>query len=94
MAKRKKIDSWNDGDSGKFTDGTRFRLARVRCPEKHQSGGSKATKTASGMTSRSSGLVNIKKVGTSYGRDVVEMQNKDGSINDRMLKRGYKRKGR
>ena len=87
---RKTIKRWVDGDSGEFTDGTRFRLANVNTPEKHQFGGRKATKVASGMTSRSSGSVNVNKVGSSYGRDVVHLRNKDGSINERMKRRGYK----
>ena len=91
---RKKVRKWFDGDSGEFTDGTQFRLAGVRAPESHQFGGSKATKQASGMTSRSKGLVNWKPVGSSYGRQVGEMSNKDGSINQRMKKRGNKNKGR
>lgn len=33
---RKRIGRWNDGDSGYFTDGTPFRLARVRAPESYQ----------------------------------------------------------
>lgn len=96
MAKkrRKRIDHWNDGDSGVFTDGTRFRLARVRCPEKHQFGGSKATKSAAGMSGKSKGYVSVKKVGSSYGRDVVEMSNRHGSINERLRKKGYTKKGR
>jgi len=81
---RKKVKNWKDGDSGTFTDRTRFRLAGVRAPEKKQYGGKKATKVASGMTSRSSGYVNWKPVGSSYGRQVGNMSNKDGSINKRM----------
>lgn len=90
----KKIARWLDGDSGRFSDGTKFRLANVRAPEKHQFGGSKATKVASGMTSRSNGFVNWKPVGSSYGRQVGVMSNKDGSINKRLQNRGYKNKGR
>jgi len=77
-----------------FTDGSSFRLARVRCPEKHQFGGSKATRTAAGMTGRSKGYVSVKTVGKSYGRDVVELSNRNGSINKRMRKKGYSKKGR
>ena len=91
---RKRITYWKDGDSGFFTDGKPFRLARVRAPERGQRGASKATKTAAGMTSRSRGYVNVNKVGKSYGRDVVNISNKDGSINDRMRKKGYTNKGR
>jgi endonuclease YncB( thermonuclease family) len=91
---RKKIKRWNDGDSGVFKDGTRFRLANVNAPEHYQYGGKKATKVASGMTSRSSGWVNWKPVGRSYGREVGNMSNSDGSINQRLREKGYKNKGR
>ena len=91
---KKRIDHWKDGDSGAFTDGTPFRLARVRAPEKHQFGGSKATRTAAGMSGQSHGLVNVRKVGRSYGRDVVEIGNRHGSINNRMRAKGYRNKGR
>jgi len=93
--KRKRVRKWDDGDSGIFTDGTRFRLKDVRANERHQFGGSKATKTAAGMTGRSKGFVKVKKVARDkYGRDVVDMWNKDGSINNRMKKKGYGNKGR
>jgi len=92
---RKKVKKWTDGDSGVFSDGTRFRLSGVRAPEKHQFGGSKATRAAAGMSGRSKGYVNVTKRGNdSYGRDIVEMRNKDGSINERLRKKGYKNKGR
>lgn len=91
---RRKIAYWEDGDSGVDSKGRRFRLARVRAPEKTQRGASKATRTIAGMTGRSRGYVSTRKVGTSYGRDVVEMWNRDGSINNRMRKKGYKNKGR
>ena len=91
---KKKIARWDDGDSGIFSDGTRFRLAGVRAPEKYQFGGSRATRTAASMTGRSNGWVNWKPFGSSYGRQVGNMSNADGSINRRMLTRGYKNKGR
>tara|TARA_B100001971_G_C18204802_1_gene546874 strand:- start:1210 stop:1491 length:282 start_codon:yes stop_codon:yes gene_type:complete len=91
---KKKIAHWNDGDSGVFSDGTRFRLAGVRAPEKHQFGGKKATKIAAGMTSRSKGRVNWGSVGRSYGGQVGNMSNRDGSINKRMRSKGYRNKGR
>ena len=91
---KKRINHWRDGDSGVFTDGTRFRLARVRAPERYQSGGSKATRTAAGMSGQTRGLVNVRKVGKSYGRAVVEMRNRHGSINSRMRAKGYRNKGR
>lgn len=91
---RKKVSKWDDGDSGKFADGTRFRLAGVHAPERHQFGGSKATRTAAGMTGQSRGVVNVKTVGRSYGRNVVEMSNSCGSVNERMRAKGYRNKGR
>ena len=56
--------------------------------------GGKATRTAAGMTGRSWGFVNIQPVGESYGRSVVLMSDKDGSINNRLRKKGYTNKGR
>ena len=95
MITRKRVRNWVDGDSGQFTDGTKFRLEGVRAQEKHQFGGSRATKAAAGMTSRSGGFVNVKKVARdTYGRDIVKMWNRDGSINSRMRMKGYGNKGR
>lgn len=95
VIKRKKVSEWHDGDSGVFSDGTEFRLANVRAHESHQFGGETATRTAAGMTGRTGGRVSVRKVARDrYGRDVVEMSNKDGSINARMRKKGYKNKGR
>jgi len=94
MYKIKRVARWDDGDSGEYTDGSRFRLARVRAPEKHQFGGNKATKVASGMTARSNGLVRVITVGRSFNRTVDYQSNKDGSINKRMMQRGYTNKGR
>lgn len=91
---RKRIDHWYDGDSGVFTDGTRFRLANVQAPERYQFGGEKATRTAAGMTGQSRGFVNVRTVAKSYGRDVVELWNGDGSINARLRKKGYTNRGR
>lgn len=94
MAQRKRVDYWIDGDSGVFVDGTHFRLANVRAPEKGTRGAKTATKAAAGMTGQSKGYVNVRVVGSSYGRKVVNMRNSDGSINSRMRKRGYRTKGR
>lgn len=92
---RKKIRKWFDGDSGVFSDGRKFRLSNVRTPEKHQFGGEKATRTVAGMTGRTGGKVNWNPVARDkYGRQVGKMSNRDGSINQRMRKRGYKNKGR
>ena len=91
----RKIKKWTDGDSGTFADGTEFRLANVRATEKNKIGGLKALKTVAGMTARSGNLVNVKVVAKGkYGRVIVEMSNKDGSINERMRKKGYTNKGR
>lgn len=93
--KRKKVGNLSDADSGWFTDGTPFRLSNVRAHEKHQFGGSKAKRVLAGMLSRSKGFVNVKTVSRGrYGRNIVEMRNKDGSINARMRRKGYRRKGR
>lgn len=91
---RKKIGSWVDGDSGRFTDGIPYRLARVRAQESYQYGSSTATRRAAGMTGRYNGNVGVRVVGQSYGRKVVEMINRDGSINNRMIRRGARNKGR
>ena len=92
---RKKVRSLDDGDSGRFSDGKMFRLVGVRCPESYQFGGSTAKRTLAGMIARDNGLVNAKKVGTdAYGRDLMMLSNQDGSINRRMLAKGYKNKGR
>ena len=93
--KKKKVKKWLDGDTPKFSDGIIGRLARVRCHEKHQFGGSTATKTVAGMTGRTKGRVYVKQIGRDkWGRPIIEMKNKDGSINKRMIKKGYKNKGR
>ncbi|MDP2750926.1 MAG: thermonuclease family protein [Nanoarchaeota archaeon] len=90
----KKIKKWVDGDSGLFSDGTKFRLAEVRAPEKYQFGGERATRRAAGMSGRNNGVVNWRPVGTSYGRQVGYMTTPDGSINQRLLRRGSRNKGR
>jgi endonuclease YncB( thermonuclease family) len=92
---RKKVNRWNDGDSGVFSDGTRFRLAGVRAPERRQFGSERATRRAVGMTGRSNGNVIWKPVARDrYGRQVGHMSNRDGSINLRLLRRGCRNKGR
>jgi micrococcal nuclease len=92
---RTKIKKWDDGDSGLLTTGQRFRLAGVRAPEKGKRGGSTATRRAAGMTGTTQGVVNVSIVGRDkYGRQLVNMSNKDGSINQRLRKKGYTNKGR
>lgn len=91
---RKKIKKLFDPDSGYFSDGTKFRLANVRAPEHNQKGASKAKRTVAGMIGRSKGVVSVSiKAKDRYGRLVVDMKNKDGSINERMRKKGYTNKG-
>lgn len=46
------------------------------------------------MTGKYNGLVDVRVVGQSYGREVVEMRNRDGSVNNRMIGRGCRNKGR
>ena len=92
---RKKIKSWDDGDSGVFSNGQRFRLTGVRAPESGRRGGSTATRSAAGMTGRTHGNVNVSVVGRDkYGRQLVNMSNRDGSINTRLRQKGYTNKGR
>jgi endonuclease YncB( thermonuclease family) len=92
---KRKVVKWGDGDSGWFSDGTQFRLARVRAPEKHQFGGETATRRAAGMTGQTKGFVNSQTLAKdSYGRSLVELSNRHGSINNRLLQRGCKNKGR
>jgi len=92
---RKKIKKWYDGDSGVFSNGEQFRLARVRAPEKNKKEGSTALRSASGMTSRQNNFVNVNKVAKDkYGRSIVEISNKHGSVNNRLRQRGYANKGR
>lgn len=82
---RRKVVKWTDGDSGRFKDGTRFRLAGYNAPERHQFGGEKATRRAAGMTGRFDGSVSWKPVARdAYGRELGHMRNRDGSINKRL----------
>jgi endonuclease YncB( thermonuclease family) len=86
---------FKDGDSGTYSDGTDFRLANVRAPELNQAGGQKAKRSASSMVGRSNGFVRIEEIcRDKYGRIVVNMENKDGSINERLRKKGNTNKGR
>lgn len=91
---QKRIRKWVDGDTGRFSTGEFFRLANVRAPEHYQYGGKTATRTAAGMSGRSHGIVNVKVYGKDhYNRFLVELFNKNGSINQRMRKKGYTNKG-
>jgi endonuclease YncB( thermonuclease family) len=93
--KKKKVKNLNDGDSGFFSDGTQFRLANVQAPEKYQYGGSTAKRRLAGILGRNNNFVNTKTIAIDrYGRKVVEMRNRDGSINNRMQRRGCRNRGR
>lgn len=73
---KKLIKKWFDGDSGKFSDGTNFRLSGYNAPERGRKGSSTATRRAAGMTGRSQGYVNWKPATKDkYGRQVGEMKN-------------------
>ena len=92
---RKKVKKWYDGDSGRFADGTEFRLGGEGAPEKYQFGGKKATRQAASMTGQTNGWVNWEPTGRGhYGRQIGNMSNRFGPINERLRKRGYKEKGR
>lgn len=85
-----KIRKWFDGDSGQFTGGQHFRLASVNAPERHQFGGTRVKHSVAGMTGRSHGTVNATVLGRDfYGRLLVNLSNRDGSINQRMRRKGY-----
>ena len=80
--KRKKIKLLDDCDSGSFADGIRFRLKNVRAYEKHQFGGFIAKRILAGMMGRIKGVVQVRTVARGhYGREIVEIKNKDGSVN-------------
>jgi endonuclease YncB( thermonuclease family) len=78
-----------------FANGEKFRLANVRSPEKRQKGGSTATRVLAGMLGRSKNKAKVTSVARDkYGRTVVNMSNKDGSINKRMRGKGYTNQGK
>ena len=84
------IQFFFDGDSGQFSNGERFRLADVRSPDKNESDYLKAKRSLSAMAGRSHKWVTVEEVGIDqYGRVLVNLENQDGSINDRMKQRGY-----
>ncbi len=94
MVKRK-ITNLCDGDSGEFANGERFRLVNVRSPEKRQKGYQTAKKSLAGMIGRSNNKVDVTSVGKDkYGRNLVNLSNLDGSINQRMREKGFTNKGR
>lgn len=65
MSKKKQYKKkvhWTDGDSGRFSDGTRFKLQNVRASESGQNGGQKIKRVPAGMTSRSKNHVIVEEV--------------------------------
>jgi len=85
------IQFFVDGDSGQFSNGERFRLADVRSPDKDEVDYMKAKRSVSAMAGRSHRMVTVEEVGIDqYGRLIVNLENQDGSINDRMRQRGYR----
>ena len=85
------IQFFFDGDSGQFSNGERFRLADVRSPDKNEADYMKAKRSFSAMAGRSHRMVTVEEVGIDqYGRVLVNLENQDGSINDRMRQRGYR----
>ena len=78
-----------------FVDGIKFRLSNVWAPEKNWFGWKKATRIAAGMTRRTKGWVSWFPVARDkYGRQVGKMSSRHGSINLRMRRRGYEKRGR
>jgi endonuclease YncB( thermonuclease family) len=69
----------------------RFRMADVRSPSKDEPDYLKAKRSLSAMAGRSHGWVTVEQVGIDqYGLLLINLFNKDGSINDRMRQRGYR----
>ncbi|ADE36564.1 thermonuclease family protein [Methanohalophilus mahii] len=103
-SRKKKRTGWKsgtvkkciDGDTLEMTNGDRIRLSKVRSPETYQKGGNKSTNVLRGMVNKCKKKIQYKPTSTkgSYNRIVAEVKNKDGSINERMRKKGYKSKGR
>ncbi|WMW26005.1 nuclease [Methanolobus sediminis] len=83
-----------DGDTFLLNVGIKIRLSNVRAHELHQYGGMKAKRTLSGMIGRHGRKIKFKGVHIDRDRLVAEVKNGDGSINDRMRKKGYRSKGR
>lgn len=84
-----------DADSGAMIDyyghEKLFRLINVRAPDKNEPGYNKAKKVVIGMAGRYNNIVTVE---VNDGMDVyhrllVLMSNADGSINERMIQRGY-----
>ena len=84
-----------DPDSGELIDyyGNKkmFRLINTRAPEKGQPGYETAKRIVVGMVGRYNGVVTVEAEDgmDAYHRLLVLMSNPDGSINERMIQRGY-----
>lgn len=84
-----------DADSGELIDyyGNKkmFRLINTRAPERGQVGYEKSKRIVNGMVARYKGVVTVEVNDgmDAYHRLLVLMSNPDGSINERMIQRGY-----
>ena len=88
------VSRCKDGDTLVLQNGLEIRLANVRAQETGTRGAPTATRALSGMIGRCGGKIRYKGVGVSYGRLVAEVRNSDGSVNERMRKKGYTDKGK
>ncbi len=85
-----------DADSGMMIDyygnEKMFRLCDVRAPEKGQLGYQKAKNVVNGMVGRYKNIVTVEINNgmDSFHRILVLMSNPEGSINDRLIQRGYR----
>ena len=84
-----------DADSGVMIDyygnEKMFRLCDVRAPDKNEPGYNKAKKVVIGMVGRYNNIVTVEVNNgmDSYHRLLVLMSNPDGSINERLIQKGY-----
>ena len=84
-----------DADSGVMIDyygnEKMFRLINVKAMEKGQPGYETAKKVVTGMVGRYNGVVTVEAEDgmDDYHRILVLMSNPDGSINERMIEKGY-----
>jgi len=85
-----------DADSGELIDyyGNKkmFRLINTRAPERGQPGYDKAKKVVIGMVGRYNNIVTVEVNDgmDDYHRLLVLMSNPDGSINERLIQKGYR----
>ncbi len=81
------IRFWTDGDSGELSDGSRFRLARTKTPEKYDANYHLAKQTAEHLAPPGEEL-NIKIVGRDdYGRKLIEITKSGRNVNTELMNR-------